>query len=132
MRFAGNCEARDALMGGVDVLVCDGFDGNVLLKGIEGTAAAMMAMLREGLVSSLRTKAGAALARPALRKLKHALDYTEHGGAPLLGVKGGVIKAHGSSNARAFENALLQAERFVMGGVTARIADALAALPAED
>lgn len=132
VRFAGNCEARDALMGGVDVLVCDGFDGNVLLKGIEGTAAAMMAMLREGLVSSLRTKAGAALARPALRKLKHALDYTEHGGAPLLGVKGGVIKAHGSSNARAFENALLQAERFVVGGVTARIADALAALPAED
>ena len=132
VRFTGNCEAREALMGGVDVLVCDGFDGNVLLKGIEGAVAAMMAMLREGLGASLRTKAGAALSRPAFRALKHALDYTEHGGAPLLGVRGGVIKAHGSSGARAFANAILQAERLAAGGVTERIAAALSALPAED
>lgn len=132
VRFTGNCEAREALMGGVDVLVCDGFDGNVLLKGIEGAVAAMMAMLREGLGASLRTKAGAALSRPAFRALKHALDYTEHGGAPLLGVRGGVIKAHGSSGARAFANAILQAERLAAGDVTERIAAALSALPAED
>lgn len=130
--FAGNCEARDVLFGAFDVVVCDGFDGNVLLKGIEGTAGAMTALLRQNLKSSLRTKLGAALAMPALRALKRALDYTEEGGAPLLGVKGGVIKAHGSSNAKAFSNALLQAERLVLGNVTGQIEAALESLPAED
>lgn len=132
VNFTGNCEARDALSGAFDVIVCDGFDGNVLLKGIEGTAGAMMTLLRQNLYATLRTKLGAALAKPAFRALKHALDYTEHGGAPLLGVRGGVIKAHGSSNAKAFSNAILQAERLVTGGVTGQIAQILAALPVED
>ncbi|MDD6888265.1 MAG: phosphate acyltransferase PlsX [bacterium] len=132
VNFAGNCEARDALSGDVDVLVCDGFDGNVLLKGIEGTVASMLTLLKQNLYATLRTKAGAALAKPAFRALKHKLDYTEHGGAPLLGVKGGVIKAHGSSNATAFCNAVLQAERLVAADVTGRISQALSALVKED
>lgn len=132
VNFAGNCEARDALSGDVDVLVCDGFDGNVLLKGIEGTVASMLTLLKQNLYATLRTKAGAALAKPAFRALKHKLDYTEHGGAPLLGVKGGVIKAHGSSNAPAFCNAVLQAERLVAADVTGRISQALSALVKED
>ena len=132
VNFAGNCEARDALSGDVDVLVCDGFDGNVLLKGIEGTVASMLTLLKQNLYATLRTKAGAALAKPAFRALKHKLDYTEHGGAPLLGVKSGVIKAHGSSNATAFCNAVLQAERLVAADVTGRISQALSALVKED
>lgn len=100
VNFAGNCEARDALSGDVDVIVADGFAGNVLLKGIEGTVASMLTLLKQNLYATLRTKAGAALAKPAFRALKHKLDYAEHGGAPLLGVKGGVIKAHGQFQCR--------------------------------
>lgn len=132
VNFCGNCEARDALSGDFDVIVCDGFDGNILLKGIEGTAGMMMTLLRKNLHASRRAKIGAALARPALRALKSTLDYTEAGGAPLLGVKGGVIKAHGSSNAKAFANAILQAEKLVAGDVIGQIAGALAELPSED
>lgn len=126
--FAGNCEARDALSGDFDVVVCDGFDGNVLLKGLEGAVSAVMSILKEGLMSSLKTKIGAALAKPAFRKLKHTMDYTEHGGAPLLGVNGGVIKAHGSSNAKAFCNALLQAEKLVSSDVCGTIKENIAFL----
>ena len=132
VNFTGNCEARDALSGEFDVIVADGFDGNVLLKGIEGTAGAMMSMLKTSLYSSLRTKIGALLAKPAFRTLKKTLDYTEEGGAPLLGVKGGIIKAHGSSNAKAFSGAIRQAERLVNGNVGEIIAESLAALAVED
>lgn len=123
--FAGNCEARDVLSGDFDVVVCDGFDGNVLLKGLEGAVGAVMSILKDGLMSGLRTKLGALLAKPAFRKLKHTMDYTEHGGAPLLGVNGGVIKAHGSSNAKAFSNAFLQAERIVASDVCGTIRENL-------
>lgn len=132
VNFVGNCEARDALSGEFDVIVADGFDGNVLLKSIEGTAAMMMQTLKTGLYASARTKLGALLAKPAFRALKKKLDYTEAGGAPLLGVRGGVIKAHGSSNAKAFCSAILQAERLVNGNVQPIIAESVAALPAED
>lgn len=132
INFAGNCEARDVLSGEFDVVVADGFDGNVLLKGIEGTVSLMMNMLKKGFKSSLRTKLGAALSMPALKTLKKSLDYTEFGGAPLLGVNGGVIKAHGSSNARAFRSAILQAVKLVNGDVRASIRDAIASLPMEE
>ena len=105
---------------------------NVLLKSIEGTAAMMMQTLKTGLYASARTKLGALLAKPAFRALKKKLDYTEAGGAPLLGVRGGVIKAHGSSNAKAFCSAILQAERLVNGNVQPIIAESVAALPTED
>ena len=128
IRFSGNCEARDVLSGDFDVVVADGFDGNVVLKSIEGTASLMMGMLKEGLMASLATKIGAKLAMPALRGLKRKLDYTEYGGAPLLGVRAGVIKAHGSSNAKAFCSAIQQAVRLTEGNVTERLGEAVAAL----
>ena len=118
VNFTGNCEARDVLGGAFDVVVCDGFDGNVVLKGTEGAAILIMDLLKQGLMSSLRTKIGALICKPAFRMLKKKLDYTEYGGAPLLGVNGGVIKAHGSSNAKAFRSAILQAEKLVFSNVT--------------
>lgn len=118
IRFTGNCEARDVLGGEFDVIVCDGFDGNVVLKGTEGTAGLIMDLLKQALMSSLRTKIGALICKPAFKILKKKLDYTEYGGAPLLGVNGGVIKAHGSSNGKAFRSAILQAVKLVSSDVT--------------
>ena len=132
VNFAGNCEARDALTGRFDAVVCDGFDGNVLLKGLEGAAALMMSLLKRNMMASLRAKIGAALAKPALRALKHKMDYTEYGGAPLLGVNGGVVKAHGSSNAKAFSSAIKQCERLTASGVTHIVGEAIAAMTLED
>lgn len=129
LHFAGNCEARDVLGGAFDAVVCDGFAGNVLLKHTEGMAAAMMDMLKAELMADLRSKLGAALSKPAFRRFKKQLDYTEYGGAPLLGARGCVIKAHGSSNAKAFASALEQARRFISADVNAKISASLAALP---
>ena len=106
VNFAGNCEARDVLSGEFDVVVCDGFDGNVVLKGTEGTVSLMLGLLKKGLTSSFFTKIGALLCKPAFRMLKKKLDYTEYGGAPLLGVKGICIICHGSSSSRAIYNAI--------------------------
>ena len=127
IRFAGNCEARELMSGDFDVVVTDGFAGNVLLKSTEGTAKAITAMLKTELMGSLRGTIGGAIAKPAFASLKKKMDYTEVGGAPLLGVNGGVIKAHGSSNAKAFFNAIRQAEKLVRGGVTQKIASAVQA-----
>ncbi|MEG1524049.1 MAG: phosphate acyltransferase PlsX [Clostridia bacterium] len=125
IHFTGNCEARDVLSGDFDVIVCDGFDGNILLKSTEGAALFMMSLLKTGLLSSLRCKIGAKLVMPALRSLKKKLDYAEQGGAPLLGINGGVIKAHGSSNGRAFRSAILQAVKLVDGNVTAVVRETI-------
>lgn len=125
IRFAGNCEARELMSGDFDVVVTDGFAGNVLLKSTEGTAKAITSMLKTELMGSLRGTIGGAIAKPAFVALKKKMDYTEVGGAPLLGVNGGVIKAHGSSSAKAFFNAVRQAEKLVRGGVTEKIAAAV-------
>ena len=132
VNFAGNCEARDALGGDFDVVACDGFSGNILLKGVEGTAGMMMKLLKQSMMSSLRCKIGALLCKPAFRTLKHSLDYTSVGGAPLLGVNGGVIKAHGSSDAKAMMNAIYQAERLTRADITGMIRNAMAELATED
>lgn len=132
INFVGNCEARDVLSGDFDVVVCDGFDGNVVLKGTEGVAGFMMTMLKKNLLGSLRGKVGAAIAKPAFRSLKRTLDYTEYGGAPLLGVAGGVIKAHGSSNGKAFQCAIRQAYHLIDAEVIRLVGDSIAALPDED
>ena len=132
IHFAGNCEARDALSGEFDAVVADGFDGNVLLKGLEGAAGLMMGLLKKNMLASLRSKLGAMLAKPALRSLKRKMDYTEYGGAPLLGVNGGVIKAHGSSNAKAFCSAMLQCEKLVASGVVEIVGEAVKAMVLED
>ena len=126
VNFAGNCEARDILSGDYDVLVCDGFSGNVVLKYTEGLSATILAMLKEELMADPRAKLGA---KPAFRRMKKKMDYTEHGGAPLLGVNGGVIKAHGSSDAKAFCSAVMQARRFAQADVNGAISAAIAALP---
>jgi glycerol-3-phosphate acyltransferase PlsX len=131
VHFTGNCEARDVLGGEFDVVVCDGFDGNVVLKGTEGTAALMMGLLKKHLTSGFITKIGALLCKPAFRVLKKKLDYTEYGGAPLLGVNGGVIKAHGSSNAKAFRSAILQGVRLVSSDVTRLVGEQIAAMDGE-
>lgn len=109
IRFVGNVEARDVLTGACDVLVCDGFAGNILLKSLEGTAGAIFALLKEQFSSSLKSKLAAAVLMPELRGLKRKLDYTEHGGAPLLGLSRLVVKSHGSADGNAIKNAVRQA-----------------------
>ena len=125
VRFGGNCEARELMSGDYDVVVTDGFAGNVLLKSTEGAAKAITSMLKTELMGSLRGTIGGAIAKPAFRSLKKKMDYKEVGGAPLLGVNGGVIKAHGSSDAKSFFNAIRQAQKLVHGGVTEKIAAAV-------
>lgn len=132
VHFTGNCEARDVLSGAFDVVVCDGFDGNIVLKGTEGAAILMMNLLKQGMMMSFRTKIGALLSKPAFKVLKKKLDYTEYGGAPLLGVNGGVIKAHGSSNGKAFRSAILQGVKLVSSNVTALLGAQIAQLTTEE
>lgn len=110
LNFIGNIEAREILQGKADIIVCDGFVGNMILKTLEGTVLELMKGIKNELMSSTRTKIGAALIKPALVNLKNKLDYSEHGGAPILGVKETVVKAHGSSDEKAFKNAIRQAK----------------------
>ena len=100
LNFVGNMEARDALSGEYDVLVCDGFVGNVLLKSIEGTASMVMKTMKKEVMSSFSAKIGALLMKKALGNLKSAMDYHAFGGAAFLGVEKILIKSHGSSNAK--------------------------------
>lgn len=130
-RFAGNAEARDIPGGDFDVVVADGFDGNLILKYTEGIVGAMMSMLKANLSASKVTKLGAALCRPAFRKFKRSLDYNAYGGAPLLGVEGAVIKAHGASGSTAIMNALRQAREMLAGDVAGKIKEGLSGLTAE-
>lgn len=113
LNFIGNVEARDLLNNVADVVVTDGFTGNMVLKSIEGTAGAMMSMLKEAFMASSKTKIGALLMKNELKKLKNKLDYSEHGGAALFGLQSSVIKAHGSSNATAIYSAIRQASTMV-------------------
>ncbi len=119
--FIGNVEGRDILSGEVDVVVTDGFSGNLVLKTIEGTGAFVMSTLKEKLMSSFTSKIGALLLKPALSSLKNTLDYKQYGGAILAGLNKPVVKAHGSSNAEAFYFALKQLEKAVANDVVAKI-----------
>lgn len=109
IHFIGNVEARDVLRANCDVLICDGFVGNILLKTMEGTAGAIFSSLKEEFTRSFINKLAASILAPGLRKFKKSLDYTEYGGAPLLGINGVCIKSHGSSDAYAIKNAVNQA-----------------------
>ncbi|MBQ6693044.1 MAG: phosphate acyltransferase PlsX, partial [Clostridia bacterium] len=129
VNFVGNCEAREILSGDYDVLVCDGFSGNVVLKYTEGLSATILAMLKDELMADTKSKIGALLAKPAFRRMKKKMDYTEVGGAPLLGINGCVIKAHGSSDAKAFSSAVMQARQFLAANINGTIAPAIEALP---
>ncbi len=132
INFVGNCEARDVMSGNFDVLVCDGFVGNAVLKATEGAAEAVMKMIKSELMSRKRSKFGAMFCRKSFRALKKKMDYTEYGGAPMLGINGGIIKAHGSSDAKAFCSAVGQARRLVLGRITESIARAVEAMPADE
>jgi len=125
LNFAGNIEARDILAGKADIIVCDGFAGNMILKTMEGTVLEIMNGLKEELMSSFRTKIGGALIKPALKHFKSKFDYSEHGGAPLLGVKAPVIKAHGSSDAKAIKNAIRQAKQCCESNVNELIEESI-------
>ena len=108
-RFVGNIEGRDITGDLADVVVCDGFSGNLILKFMEGVAGTLMGMIKKEMMADVRGKIGGMIAKPAFRRVKKTMDYTEVGGAPLLGVKGVVVKAHGSSNAHAIACAVRQA-----------------------
>lgn len=123
IHFIGNVEARDLPLGGCDVAVCDGFTGNIVLKLTEGMGKFIGGAVKEVLMHNLKTKLGALLIASEFGAFKKTLDYKETGGAPILGVTRPVIKAHGSSDARAFKNAIRQAkscvERDVSGAIEA-------------
>ncbi len=125
LNFIGNKEGRDLIKGGYDVMVCDGFTGNVALKTIEGTAGAIFSMLKKELTSSALRKLGAGLIKPGLKQIKNAMDYSEYGGAPLLGVKGISIICHGSSNNKAIFNAMRVAETCWEGRFVEKIEEVL-------
>ncbi|MEW9050436.1 MAG: phosphate acyltransferase PlsX [Neobacillus sp.] len=113
LNFIGNVEARDLLEGAADVVVTDGFTGNMVLKTIEGTALSMFKMLKSSLMSSLKSKLAASVLKPEFKVLKNTMDYSEYGGAGLFGLKAPVIKAHGSSNAQAVYSAIRQTREMV-------------------
>jgi glycerol-3-phosphate acyltransferase PlsX len=126
LNFVGNVEGRDLYNGRVDVIVADGFTGNVVLKASEGVAEVLSDILREALSSTLSAKVGYVLARRALRNFKKRADYSEYGGAPLLGVRGVCIICHGGSNANAVKNAIRVAAEFAAGQVNEKIQRELA------
>ena len=123
--FAGNAEGRDVLAGTYDVVVCDGFTGNVCLKTIEGTAKVLFGELKGIMTSSLPSKLAALVLKGGLKDLKKRVDPDEAGGAPLLGCKGACIVGHGSSNARAIKNGVLASAAYVRSGVSEDIAAAV-------
>jgi len=125
LNFIGNVEGRDIYSGTVDVIVCDGFIGNVALKVSEGLVDMFKHLLRESLEASMAGKIGYALSRTAFSHFRKRLDYTEYGGAPLLGVRGVCIIAHGRSNGNAIKNAIRVAKEFSEGQVNQRIEDEL-------
>ncbi|TVY08780.1 phosphate acyltransferase PlsX [Paenibacillus cremeus] len=109
IRFVGNVEARDVLLRPCDVIVCDGFAGNIMLKSMEGTASVVMKTLKQEFMRNVFTKLAAAVVKKGVMQLRQKMDYTEHGAAPLLGLNGLVLKSHGSSNGIAIKNAVRQA-----------------------
>jgi len=125
LNFIGNIEGRDIFSGIADVVVCDGFIGNVALKVSEGLVDMFVSMLRDSLSSTMTSKIGSLLSRDAYTDFKKRLDYSEYGGAPLLGVKGVCIVCHGRSNANAVKNAIRVAAEFAQGRVNEKIEEEL-------
>lgn len=125
LNFVGNVEARDLLEGVADVVVTDGFTGNMVLKTIEGAALSIFSMLKTALTSSFKSKLAAAVLKPDLKQLKNKMDYSEYGGAALFGIKAPVIKAHGSSNAQALFSAIRQTKEMVDNNVSDLIKKAI-------
>lgn len=117
LNFVGNVEGRDIFLGKADVLVCDGFVGNAILKTIEGTAFTLMDMLKTELTRNALTKLAAYFLKGGFKNISKKLDYKYYGASPLLGINGACLKAHGSSDAKAIENAIIQAHKYVESNV---------------
>ncbi len=127
LNFIGNAEGRDIFTGDVDVVICDGFVGNVVVKMSEGLAASLVRMLKRVFTSGVMPALGALLARGAFRNFARTIDYAEYGGAPLLGLQGLAIVCHGRSNARAMTNAIRMSGAFVRKETNARLAETILA-----
>ena len=123
INFIGSIEAREIPMGYADVIVCEAFVGNVILKLYEGVGAAMMKKIKGGMMMNLRSKIGALLVKPALKATLKSFDASEHGGAPLLGLKGLVVKTHGSAKAGEIRNAIFQCVQFKQQRINEKIAE---------
>ena len=132
INFVGNVESRDVPLGAVDVVVCDGFAGNVLLKSIEGTAMFMGSLMSRMFKKSLLSKLAALLVMKDIQAFKKLLDYREIGGTPFLGIRKPVIKAHGSSDALAFRNAVHQAMEAANNDITAELEQMLSSMKGSD
>lgn len=114
-------EARDIPAGAADVVVCEAFVGNVILKTYEGVGLTLIAKVKEGMMTSLRSKIGALLVKPALKTTLKAFDLEQYGGAPMLGLKGLVVKTHGSSKANEIKNSILQCITFTEQKISDKI-----------
>lgn len=125
LAFVGNIEPKDLLSGNADVVVCDGFVGNILIKSIEGSTSLVTSLIREELMRDTRSRIAGLLAMPAFRRVRKSVDPFEIGGAPLLGVNGVVIIAHGRSNALGIRNAIRQARQAVQGGLIEAIREGI-------
>jgi len=125
INFTGSIEAREIPHGGADVIVCEAFTGNVILKLYEGTGAVLISMVKKGLMSSLRSKIGALLIKPALKGTLKVFDASQYGGAPMLGLKGLVVKTHGSSKAGEVKNSIIQCVTFKEQGINEKIKESL-------
>jgi glycerol-3-phosphate acyltransferase PlsX len=125
LRFVGNIEARDIPYGAADVVVCDGYVGNVILKLTEGLAWSIFQLIRQKFTSGVLPKVGALLLSGKLSELRNAFDYSEYGGAPILGVRGAVVKMHGSSNAKAVKNTIVKALPYMKNEVVQLIENAI-------
>jgi glycerol-3-phosphate acyltransferase PlsX len=126
INFIGSVEAREIPNGDVDVIVCDAFVGNVILKLYEGLSATLISKIKESMLSNARSKIGGALVKPALRGTVKSFSSSEYGGAPLLGLKGLVVKGHGNSKAKEIKNALNQCIRFKQSGMLAIMSESFA------
>ena len=125
INFIGSIEAREIPHGGADVIVCEAFVGNVILKLYEGVGAALMSEVKKGLMTSLRSKIGALLVKPALKQTLKKFDASEYGGAPLLGLNGLVVKTHGSSKAKEIKNSIIQCVTFKEQEINEKIKEAI-------
>lgn len=125
MNFIGSVEAREIPHGGADVIVCEAFTGNVILKLYEGTGAVLLSMVKQGMMRTLRSKIGALLVKPALKETLKKFDATQYGGAPLLGLKGLVVKTHGSAKAVEVSNAIIQCVTFNEQKINEKIKESL-------
>ncbi len=127
INFIGSVEARDIPAGAADVVVCEAFVGNVILKTYEGVGLTLISKVKEGMMTSLRSKIGALMVKPALKTTLKAFDLEQYGGAPLLGLKGLVVKTHGSSRANEIKNSILQCITFTEQKISGKIRDMIAA-----